>query len=97
MNHVTATGSTQILVSFDVKLPTAATILNENAGSTPTDHLPIFLSIHLYTSTLMFSVFAKQELEESFIEELGLADADLPERYLATKKLAEGNESALMA
>ncbi|CAM9348428.1 unnamed protein product [Hapterophycus canaliculatus] len=37
------------------------------------------------------------ELEESFIEELGLSDADLPERYLATKKLAEATEPALMA
>lgn len=38
-----------------------------------------------------------QELEEKFIEELGLTDADLPDRYLATKKPAEGGETALMA
>lgn len=38
-----------------------------------------------------------QELEEKFIEELGLTDVDLPDRYLATKKLAEGGEPALMA
>lgn len=38
-----------------------------------------------------------QELEEKFIEDLGLTDADLPERYLATKRLAEGDEPALMA
>lgn len=43
------------------------------------------------------SVLLVQEWEESFIEELGLSDADLPERYLATKKLAEGGETALMA
>ncbi|CAM9349970.1 unnamed protein product [Ectocarpus sp. 12 AP-2014] len=37
------------------------------------------------------------ELEEKFIEDLGLTDADLPERYLATKRLADADEPALMA
>lgn len=36
-----------------------------------------------------------QEMEEKFIEELGLTDADLPERFLASKKLAEGDGPAL--
>jgi len=35
-------------------------------------------------------------LEEKFIEELGLTDADLPDHYLATRK-HEGVETALMA
>lgn len=38
-----------------------------------------------------------QEMEEKFIEELGLTDADLPERFLASKKLAEGDGLALKA
>lgn len=47
----------------------------------------------------LFPLFpaSAQELEEKFIEELGLVDADLPERYLATKKLADGDELALKA
>lgn len=38
-----------------------------------------------------------QEMEAKFIEDLGLTDADLPERFLASKKLAEGDGSALKA
>lgn len=43
------------------------------------------------------SAYHTQELEEQFIEDLGLADGDLPERYLEAKRLANDDEPALAA